>query len=201
MSQLSRYDKILLAMFELSNGSTKPLAYEDIVVKTFELFPGDFALQGYPQYPNSSDVHKPLYGPLKDKGLVRTANKNFSLTEKGIEHTRLLSTKQKGEKAHFTERLSRDKQKEVDRLLQTDAFKLFEMGEKDKLLDSDLYAFYGVTVRTKTHDFLGRITAAQEAINEACRVFPEETRFTVLSELNSFLLTSERFTSFVPKRR
>src|SRR5687768_6324691 len=86
-----RPQKILVAMFLLSEGSTKPLKYEDIVVKAFLKFPDDFALRGYPEYPDSSDIHKPLYGVLKRQGLIRSGDKSFSLTERGVtEAARLL---------------------------------------------------------------------------------------------------------------
>src|SRR5690242_8659451 len=80
-----RPQKILVAMFKLSKGKTIPLKYEDIVVKAFEMFPDEFALRGYPKYPYSSDIHKPLYGPLKRQGFIRSANKTFSLTSRGAE--------------------------------------------------------------------------------------------------------------------
>ena len=51
-------------MYELAGGTTKSLKYEDIVVKAFERFPDEFALRGYPQFPDASDIHKPLYGLL-----------------------------------------------------------------------------------------------------------------------------------------
>src|ERR1043166_4572614 len=75
-----RPEKILVAMHRLSSGTTKMLKYEDIVVEAFKVFPDEFALRGYSQYPDSSDVHKPLYGILKRNGLVRAAHKTFGLT-------------------------------------------------------------------------------------------------------------------------
>ena len=146
---LSVGDKILAAMHELSQGSTKPLKYEDIVVAAWKKFPQDFSLRGH-EYPDSSDIHKPLYGPLKSKGFVRTANKFFSLTEHGLAYIERILQKVGNAKSTMTQtkRLGRDEQAEAEKLLQSDAFKLYESGEKDKILDSDIYAFYGVTVRT-----------------------------------------------------
>jgi hypothetical protein len=58
--QLGRPEKILLAMGELSKNSTKSLSYEDIVVKSWQLFPQEFGLRNYAdQYPDASDIHKP----------------------------------------------------------------------------------------------------------------------------------------------
>ena len=84
-----RQIKILKAMEALSKGTTKPVRYEDIVVKAFEMFPREFQLRGHPQYPDSSDIHKPLYNPLREKGFVRKAdNKTFALTKAGLEEVR-----------------------------------------------------------------------------------------------------------------
>src|SRR2546426_10151529 len=85
-----RPQKILVAMLKLSGSTTKSLKYEDIVVKAFELFPDEFALRGYPKFPDSSDIHKPLYGVLKRGGMVRAANKTFRLTQRGVETARRL---------------------------------------------------------------------------------------------------------------
>ena len=49
-----RPQMILVAMLRLSKGKARPLKYEDIVVEAFKLFPDEFALRGYPEYPDSS---------------------------------------------------------------------------------------------------------------------------------------------------
>lgn len=198
---LSVGDKILAAMYELSQGSTKPLKYEDIVVAAWKKFPQDFGLRGY-EYPDSSDIHKPLYGPLKSKGFVRTANKFFSLTEHGLVYIERIL--QKTDNAKTTkvqaERLGRDEQAEVEKLLQSDAFKLYESGEKEKILDSDIYAFYGVTVRTGKNEFVGRISVVRSAIENAKRAFPENTQIKILQDLNVYLLHDEKFKDIIPQK-
>lgn len=198
---LSVGDKILAAMHELSQGSTKPLKYEDIVVAAWKKFPQDFSLRGH-EYPDSSDIHKPLYGPLKSKGFVRTANKFFSLTEHGLAYIESVLQKTGGGKSAKTqaERLGRDEQAEVDKLLQSDAFKLYENGEKDKILDSDIYAFYGVTVRTGKNEFIGRTAIVRSAIENARRIFHDDTRIKILRDLNKYLLTDEKFNAVIPQK-
>src|SRR2546430_12594869 len=87
---LSKAQKILAVMSELAGGQSKPLHYEDIVVLAFRKHPQDFQLRGYPEYPDSSDLHKPLYAMKRD-GLVRSASdKSFLLTARGIEIAREL---------------------------------------------------------------------------------------------------------------
>ena len=198
---LSTGDKILAAMYDLSKGTTKPLKYEEIVVAAWKKFPQDFGLRGF-DYPDSSDIHKPLYGPLKSKGFIRTANKFFSLTEHGISYIQKAIQKPGVTKdaKDQTKRLGRDEQGELDKLLQSDAFRLYNEGEKDKILDSDVYAFYGVTVRTGRNDFLGRISVVSEALENAYRLFPEDIPKKLARELNHFLLNADKFKIIIPQK-
>lgn len=183
----TRLEKILVAMYQLSNGSTKPCRYEDIVVKAFQLYPSDFQLRGHPQYPDSSDIHKPLYGPLKRQGLVRGAEKMFCLTEKGLTKAQVFAQpKQKG-KLDSAERFTRDLAHEIERLKSTNAWHLFLEGSKDKILDTDFYAYLGVTVRTERNSFLGRLRSVEDAVITAAKVDPQPMHVK-LEEMHKFLL-------------
>jgi len=143
--------QILKAMAALSKGTTKPVRYEDIVVKAFEMFPRDFQLRGHPKYPDSSDIHKPLYNPLREKGFVRKAdNKTFALTKAGLEEVR---GQQQHPEAASGQRLSRPQLGDLDRILKSDAFKLFLVNKKDEIVDSDLYRYLGATVRAPRKEF------------------------------------------------
>ena len=191
---------ILVAMHALSQGTTKALKYEDIVVKAFKTFPNEFALRGYPEYPDSSDLHKPLYGPLKRGGLVRSANKTFALTPKGVQAaSRLLSEKVDTGGANG-DRLTRDVANELDRMLRSPAFELFLNGAPHRILDTDFYAFVGCTVRTPKNDFLGRITATNDAVRAAHRLRqPNPEAAAQLAVLWKHL--REHFKPLVEKRR
>ncbi|MDE3067384.1 MAG: hypothetical protein KGJ60_07505 [Verrucomicrobiota bacterium] len=176
---IPRPEKILVAMYQLSNGTNLPLEYEDIVVKSWQLFPDKFGLRKYVnQYPDSSDQHKPLYGPLKDRGFVLSGNKKFRLTQKGIAYASELEKVWKGlqpfEQAasanNNPDRLSRDKEAQLKRICETEAFKLFAAGEKEKILDPDFYTYLGVTVRTKPHDFIGRLQTVADAVAGAVKI-------------------------------
>lgn len=157
-------------MYELSKGTTDPCRYEDIVVKAFELYPADFQLRGYSQYPDSSDIHKPLYGPLKRQGLIKAANKMFCLTEKGLTRVRFISDPNKTNQSGKAERITRDVASEIERLQTTNAWRLFVEGNEEKILDTDFYVFLGVTVRTDRNSFLGRKRSVEDAVNIAAKV-------------------------------
>jgi hypothetical protein len=158
---------ILLAMRKVAGEATRLCAYEDIVVEAWKLFPQEFGLRGYAdKYPDSSDLHKPLYGPLKREGYVRVQNKKFGLTESGLAAAERLRHPD-DERIPELGRVGRDQRIEIERLAKKASVALLEQAKADELVDTDLYDFYGVTVRTKPADFAGRITAVDAAVDAA----------------------------------
>lgn len=194
-------------MYQLANGTSLPLEYEDIVVKSWQLFPDEFGLRKYVNlYPDSSDQHKPLYGPLKDRGFVLSGNKKFRLTEKGIAYAGelekvwkgLLPFEQAASANNSPDRLSRDKEAQLKRVCETEAFKLFASGEKEKILDTDFYTYLGVTVRTERHEFLGRLKTVADAVADAARI-SDNPKFKLADQLHKFLC--ERFKAIIDRNK
>lgn len=183
MQALSRPQKILAVMYELCQGDATALQYEDIVVAAFKRYPEDFQLRGYPQYPDSSDVHKPLY-EMKQQGLLRSANKTFELTARGLEVASRLVHSERENK----DRLTKLEETEVGRIVNSAASKLFQEGRKEAILDTDFYEYLGVTVRTSRANCLGRLSNVEHAI-----VAHEHKRADglspVLRALHEFLLS------------
>jgi hypothetical protein len=131
-----RQEKILRAIFEVADGTTRVCAYEDIVVQAWKMWPEEFGLRGYVhEYPDSSDLHKPLYGPLKREGLVRSSNKKFGLTERGL--AVIERSRSGGPRLAGRGRLERDEKAEVLRLVDRPAVRM--LPNPDELLDTDLY--------------------------------------------------------------
>jgi hypothetical protein len=159
MQALSKPQKILAVMFDLCRGEHRALQYEDIVVAAFKRYPEDFQLRGYPQYPDSSDIHKPLY-EMKSQGLLRSANKTFELTQRGLE----VASKLVHPKAEDKSRLTKQEENEINRILNSAAFKLFREGRKESVLDTDFYEYLGITVRTPRADCYGRLNNVEYAI-------------------------------------
>ena len=190
VSNLERPHKILVAMLELSDGKPTPLKYEDIVVKAFLLFPQDFALRGHPQYPDSSDIHKPLYGPLKRAGFVRNANKTFALTELGIERAQRLQEfgTKVPQKTAGNERLSRSSESELVRIKESAAFRLFFSNQAADILDTDFYAVLGCSVRTPNNDFISRYNSINSAVAESLKKQrPTPSEAAAITKLWDFL--------------
>ncbi len=196
--QLQRPDKIILAMYDLASGTSKPLKYEDIVVKAFQLYPQDFGLRGYSHFPDSSDIHKPLYGPLKRAGYVLAGNKQFRLTPKGVERGKMLSNEGKNVLKGTPQRLSRDKEAELQRIYQTEALQLFLAKKGDKILDTDFYSYLGVTVRTERNEFLGRLSTVEDAVTSAAAISDDHRAKSAL-DLHQFLVN--RFSEIIHRVR
>ena len=162
-----RQEKILLAIYTASGGTTRFCPYEDIVVQAWRLWPEEFGLRGYVNdFPDSSDLHKPLYGPMKREGLVRSADKKFGLTERGLAVAERLSSGVSGSSS-VRGRLERAAKDEIFRLIERPAIQMITT--PDSLLDTDLYDFYGVTVRTSEQEFRGRVRTVNAAIDEALK--------------------------------
>lgn len=70
-----------------------------------------------------------------------------------------------------SDRLSRDKETQLKRICETDAFRLFSLGQKERILDTDFYTYLGVTVHTKPHEFLGCLSTVADAVTDAARIF------------------------------
>ncbi len=187
-------------MYRLAKGDSLPLKYEDIVVRAFELFPDEFALRGYPNYPDSSDIHKPLYGPLKRNGYIRNANKTFSLTGKGVEAARCFYTATAERTVAQAERLDRGSKLELDRMLISAAFRFYRDGQPEKILDTDFYAFIGVTVRTTRNEFIGRLRTAGDAIKLGARLAHPD-KVTAKKLFAAWRDLQERFTPEIQRRK
>jgi hypothetical protein len=198
-----RPEKILIAMYILSNGTTRSLKYEDIVVKAYRMFSDDFALRGYREYPDASDIHKPLYGPLKRAGYVLSANKMFRLTEKGLAHAeRLMKAYKAVSSDEFVgtgtgDRLDRESKAELDRIVESEAFRLFVEGKRDNILDTDFYAYLQTTVRTPRNEFLGRLQTVEDAVKYASTI-NEDPRYGVVQQLHQFMM--EKFREIVDRK-
>lgn len=147
------------------------IRFEDIAVSAYKHFKEDFQLRGYPQYPDTGDIiHKPLYSELKKKGLVLSGNKYFSLTDKGMDYAGELVRELEGRRERgvsgkrVAEKLTASQKKELERIGRSTAFGLFAEGKKNEILDIDFYSYLGVTVRMNKYDFLGRLSAVEDAV-------------------------------------
>ena len=82
-------EMVLVAMADAADWTTSPVPDGAIVVRAWKMFPTHFGLLGYPEFPDASDIHKPLYRTLRQRGLVESlGQKTFRLTELGLNSAR-----------------------------------------------------------------------------------------------------------------
>ncbi len=192
---LSRPEKIMLAIYQISDGKTKSLKFEDIVVAVFKKFPEDFHLRGYSDYPDSGDlIHKPLY-EFRKKGYLEANNKVFSLTQRGIAFAEQLKSMTAGKEVKSDGRMSRFVEQEISRIEKLEGFTIFREGKREKITDTDFYAYLSVTPRTLKNDFLGRLKTVETAVNELAAQKSIHTSRKLVPEYHAFLL--ERFKSIL----
>jgi len=188
--ELSKEQKVLLTLYRLSSEGHKRVRYEDVVVRVFKDYPGDFHLKGYPEYPDTGDaVHKPLYDYRK-RGMVSANNKMFSLTAHGVaEAERLQGTENNtagvGQSRH---RLERDAQIEIERIKKLEGFRLFLAGKHDEIIDSDLFEYLGVSVRSTRNDFIGRLETMKSAISAVTDSGLKDAALLAARQFHEFLM-------------
>lgn len=92
----SASEMVLVAATDAAEWTTRLLPYSDIVVSAWKRFPEQYCLPGYPEYPDSSNVHKQLYGSLKSAGyILAEGKKTFRLTEAGLAKARELTPRRR----------------------------------------------------------------------------------------------------------
>ena len=189
-SNLSKEQKVLLALYRLSVNGKKKVQYEDIVVQAFKDYPADFHLKGHPEFPDSGDaVHKPLYDYRK-KGMALASNKMFSLTPHGVAEAVRLQAVEKGKPdlGEPRHRLERDAQIEIERVKQLEGFKLFLAQKHDEIIDSDLFEYLGVSVRTTKNDFIGRLETMKSAIEGVSSSGLKDPALLAARQFHDFLI-------------
>ena len=85
-NKISQSEKVLLAAYDLSK-TKKIFSAEDLAVKSWKLYPDDFSLMGYKEYPNSNQIYTFVMGKdgaLIKKGWVKKiGQKQYNLTDTG----------------------------------------------------------------------------------------------------------------------
>jgi len=162
--KLTKQEKIILSILEISGSTKKNIKFEDIVISLFKKFPKDFHLKGYDKYPDSGDSVKRALYMLRNRGFLSANNMIFSLTDKGIYLGEKLINRTKGIKITEKNNLDRYILNEIGRIKKLEGFKLFINKEEGKILDTDFYNYLGISVRTQKGEFLGRLKTIEDLI-------------------------------------
>tara|TARA_Y100000310_G_scaffold345318_1_gene463730 strand:- start:913 stop:1530 length:618 start_codon:yes stop_codon:yes gene_type:complete len=171
---LSKSEKILHAIYELEKKRKKgeKISKEMMVVKAWKMFPSEFSMQGYPQYPNA-DISKYVTKLFKEN-LSKGGFFDYKITEKGVKYIeKLIATKEKKNKTTTALiETPRYLKSEISRIVNSKVFKYFVNGEKD-FLENDLFEFLGTSARSfkdsNKSSFLARYNLITQEVIPLCR--------------------------------
>lgn len=161
--KLTKPQKLLIVIYDLSGGVKKFIPHTKIVAQAFKKYKEDFHLPGYPDYPDSESVGKELYrDSIRRNGLITYGNRAFSLSVKGIDYISRLKDIIGGKKIYTSDKLDRYIDQEIKRIKNLDSLKYFLKGDYDKILDTHFYNYIGVTVKTERLDFESRLNTLND---------------------------------------
>jgi len=85
-------------------------------------------------------------------------------------------------------RLERDAQIEIERVKQLEGFKLFLAQKQDEIIDSDLFEYLGVSVRSTKNDFIGRLETMKSAISAVANSGLKDSVLVAALQFHDFLM-------------
>jgi hypothetical protein len=176
VNPLSKTDKLLVAAAALASDGNSEFTAEDLIVRAHTLFPGDFSLKGYREYPNSNAVLTQVMGikaPLIVRGWVeKTGTKRYRITPKGL-HDLSDRTGDQANSTTATEAfvsIERKQDESIGRLLTSTAFELFKKGRADEITFHHFCRFVGLSARDKWQRIAGRLKEVEHLIDEARQI-------------------------------
>lgn len=185
--KLTKPQKLLLVIYDLSGGVKKFIPHTKIVVKAFKKYKDDFHLPGYPDYPDSESVSKELYrSSIKSNGLITYGNRAFSLSSKGVDYVSRLKEAIGRKKVYTSDKLDRYIDQEIKRIRNLDSLKYFLKGDYDKVLDTHFYNYLGVTVKAERSDFESRLNTLNDVISALKKTTDESLKIFI--DFHNFMI-------------
>lgn len=170
--QLNKSEKVLLAIYDLTQEKKEKITVEDVSVKLWKLWPSEFCMRGYPKFPNN-DIQKHITKPL-DNNWIMGGVYGYKLTEKGRDFAEEL----RGIKIGKSERKEINEQPrfiktEFTRIINSKVFDYYSKDENMNFLESDLFEFLGTSPRSlNTRDrniFLSRYNSVVKDLIPFCK--------------------------------
>jgi len=180
MMELTIALKLLVAVGKLSDSGKLTFSAEDIAVKAHELYCEEFALKGYPQFPNSNKVYTQLMGksaPLIVRGwLEKVGSKLYRLTSKGVSDLNAIDADGAYERRLRVERLLDD---EYGRILKSDVFTLFCDGQQESIIFYQFCRFAGLSAGDKWQTVENRLKRLTHSVKEIVKLGESGQRLTI----------------------
>jgi hypothetical protein len=160
------------------------IRYEDILVESFKVFPKEFQIRYYPKYPDTDTIRRTMY-QLIPEGFLKISQRKCVLTDTGLSKGRELKEIIEGNKVQSEDRTDFIMQREINRLVYLQGFKMFISGGETKIIDRDFYEFFKATVRTRNLELLGNIKTIDDFIRQYKKI--EKKIGIRLEKYSSFL--------------
>jgi hypothetical protein len=143
-------EKILLAAHHLEDQGQSPFSAEALIVASWQKFPKTFGLKGYAElYPDSNKVLSSIMGVkgLASRGwLLKMGQKLYSLSREGrLVVQRIVEGGEPVVSKGGLMKLSRDQEKLLFRLFETDAVEKYTEGRKPDLTFADACRFWEIS--------------------------------------------------------
>ena len=203
-SSLSKSEKILIAMGELDKKVKNKITVEDVAVKLWQLWPSEFCMRGYPQYPNV-DIQKYIT-KLLDNNLVNGGVFNYKITEKGIEQFNkliILKNNKNPRKDEVSAEEPRYIKSEITRIINSRVFRYFLDNKEPKFLESDFFDFLGTSARSlSTKDrnvFINRYNTMVKDVISYCEKTKEKNEYSK-KIIQLWLILSKQFSHILNKK-
>jgi hypothetical protein len=173
--RLSLEQQVLLVAVELEANGQSPFTAEEVAIAAWKRFPDSFAMEGYPEYPDSNRVYTKLMGKkgLAGRGwLVKVSEKQYQLTGAGTIMAEALGAyTDSGGGARAA--LTRDRKRLLNKLLSSRALAKVDANAGEGLVFHDACSFWDISPRSTASILRARLRtveavtdAAQKAIHE-----------------------------------
>jgi hypothetical protein len=184
MVKITKKQKILYVIFNMTLAMKNNIRYEDILVESFKVFPKEFQIRYYPKYPDTDTIRRTMY-QLIPEGFLKNSRRKCVLTDTGLSKGRELKEIIEGNKVQSEDRTDFIMQREINRLVYLQGFKMFISGGETKIIDRDFYEFFKATVRTRNLELLGNIKTIDNFIRQYKKI--EKKIGIRLEKYSSFL--------------
>jgi DNA-binding PadR family transcriptional regulator len=187
---LSHAERVLLAIYRVSNGTANRVPFEEIVIRAWKDFPKQFSLNNRPEYPDAYPVSKRLTSDLVTSRLVTSVSKEvYRLTYKGLETAEEIENRLAGEKVEESSTktlLNREQEDIIKHAVHSRTFLTWKQDKRDDLIDYDARMFFQFSTGTQVRTRKRKVETVRETIEKA--VLLEMKDALALKELCDFLI-------------
>ena len=164
--------KILRAIYELDKNKKEKdkITKEMMIIKAWKMFPSEFSMKGYPEYPNA-DISKYITALFR-ANLLRGGFHSYRITEKGKKFIEEEKLKKQTKKSSDKTKIPRYIEFEINRILNSKVFEYFSSGKRE-FLETDLFEFLGTSARSfkdsNQSNFLSRYNLVVKEVVPFCQ--------------------------------